>query len=95
MPRPTTILDSPHQLPLLTPDSDWVRPRELPDLRNRKFLAIDTENRDDGLATGRGPGWPYRAGYVCGVGWAAEDSVGYAPIAHPDSDGCTLISGWT
>jgi DNA polymerase I-like protein with 3'-5' exonuclease and polymerase domains len=86
MPRPTTILDSPHQLPLLTPDSDWVRPRELPDLRNRKFLAIDTENRDDGLATGRGPGWPYRAGYVCGVGWAAEDSVGYAPIAHPDSD---------
>jgi DNA polymerase I-like protein with 3'-5' exonuclease and polymerase domains len=86
VPKPTEVRESYQQLPLLTPTSTWVRPRELPDLRNRKFLALDTENRDDGLATGRGPGWPYRAGYVCGVGWAAEGSMGYAPIAHPDTD---------
>ena len=27
-----------------------------------------------------------RAGYICGVGWSAEGSEGYAPIRHPDSD---------
>lgn len=86
MPKPVASKDPAYQLPLLTPDSDWVRPSELPDLRNRKYLALDTENRDDGLASGRGPGWPYRSGYICGVGWAAEGSSGYAPIAHPDSD---------
>lgn len=75
-----------HQLPLITPDSDWVRPRELPDLRGRKMIALDTEERDDGLSNSRGPGWAVGAGCVLGVSWATEDSRGYAPIAHPDSD---------
>lgn len=75
------------QLGLFRPDSDWVAPKELPDLRGRPIVAIDTEGRDDGLATGRGPGWPLGpAGYTCGVSWAAEGTKGYVPIRHPESD---------
>lgn len=84
------------QLPLLTPESAWRRPTELPDLRNRSYLAVDTETKDDGLAAERGPGWVYGAGYVCGVSWAAEGSAGYAPIRHPDSECFTLeqVTAW-
>lgn len=74
------------QLPLLTPESSWVRPRTLPDLRKRPIVAIDTEEDDHGLSNGRGPGWATRSGKILGVSWAAEGSRGYAPIAHPDSD---------
>lgn len=74
------------QLPLLVPESSWRRPRELPDLRGRPMVALDTECKDDGLAAGRGPGWATGAGHVCGVAWSAEGSSGYAPIRHPDSD---------
>lgn len=74
------------QLPLLTPNSDWQPLRELPDLRGRPEVAIDTENKDDGLAQSRGPGWVYRAGYVCGVSFAADGVSGYVPIRHPDTE---------
>jgi len=74
------------QLPLLTPSSDWRRPTELPDLRGKPIVALDTEEHDRGLAAERGPGWATGAGRVLGVSWAAEESVGYAPIAHPDSE---------
>jgi DNA polymerase I-like protein with 3'-5' exonuclease and polymerase domains len=75
------------QLPLLTPDSDWRPPSELPDLRGRPLVAIDTEEKDDGLAMSRGPGWPYRSGYVCGVSYATEDGLsGYVPLRHPDTE---------
>lgn len=75
------------QLGLFKPESDWVMPRELPDLRGRRAVAIDTEEKDDGLGAGRGPGWALGpAGYICGVSWATEGSIGYAPIAHPETD---------
>jgi DNA polymerase-1 len=75
------------QLPLLTPESNWKPPTELPDLRGRSLVALDTEERDDGLARQRGPGWPYRAGYVCGVSYATEDGVkGYVPLNHPETE---------
>lgn len=75
------------QLPLAftLPASDWTPPPELPDLRGREEVAIDTETKDDSLAQDRGPGWAYGAGRVVGVSWSAEGSSGYAPIAHPDS----------
>lgn len=74
------------QLGLFRPDSDWEPPTELPDLRGRPIVAIDTEERDDGLAAGRGPGWALGpAGYICGVSWAAEGTKGYAPIRHPET----------
>lgn len=75
------------QLGLFAPKSDWKLPTELPDLRGRKEVSIDTESKDDGLNNRRGPGWALGpAGYICGVSWAAEGSVGYAPIAHPDTE---------
>jgi DNA polymerase I-like protein with 3'-5' exonuclease and polymerase domains len=79
------------QLGLFRPDSQWVRPTELPDLRRHRIVCLDTENRDDGLGTGRGPGWALGpAGYLCGVAWAAEGSQGYAPVAHPETDNFDL-----
>src|SRR5208282_1466372 len=78
------------QFPLIVPDSNWTAPTELPDLRGRvREIAEDTETRDDGLARGRGPGWPYRAGHLCGVSWAwladGETRSIYVPLRHPDS----------
>jgi DNA polymerase I-like protein with 3'-5' exonuclease and polymerase domains len=76
-----------YQLPLLTPASDWKAPTELPDLRGRPLVAIDTEEKDDGLSRGRGPGWAYKAGHVIGVSYATADGVaGYLPIQHPDTE---------
>jgi DNA polymerase I-like protein with 3'-5' exonuclease and polymerase domains len=80
------ISQSEYQLPLITPNSDWVMPQSLPDLRDRKIVAIDTEERDDGLGAGTGPGWATGKGYMLGLSWAAAGSAGYAPINHPDSE---------
>jgi DNA polymerase I-like protein with 3'-5' exonuclease and polymerase domains len=78
-------------MPLITPNSTWVRPSELPDLRGLREFAIDTEEKDDGLANDRGPGWVYGAGHVAGVSCAWREGDGtlrsiYAPVRHPDSD---------
>lgn len=75
-----------YQLPLLTPDSDWRVPSDLPDLRGRPLVACDTETKDEGLMADRGPGWVYGAGHICGVSMAAKGVAVYAPIAHPDTD---------
>ena len=81
---------NPDQLPLIVPDSDWCVPNELPDLTRVGEIGLDTENKDDGLAQGRGPGWVYGAGYVCGVGvaWREGNAINrvYVPIRHPDTD---------
>lgn len=74
------------QLGLFRPESNWVRPSALPDLRGRRYLALDTETHDVGLSEKTGPGWATGKGRLLGVSWAAEGSVGYAPIDHPDSD---------
>lgn len=80
---------NPDQLPLITPDSDWEVPTELPDLSRVGLVAIDTETRDLGLETGRGPGWVYRSGHVAGfsVAWFAGNDVRsiYVPLRHPDT----------
>lgn len=81
---------NPDQYPLLVPDSDWKVPRELPDLCHVGELGLDTENKDDGLAQGRGPGWVYGAGYVCGVGvaWRQGNKIEkiYVPLRHPETE---------
>lgn len=89
MPRKPDYADG-NQQPLFKPDSTWRAPTELPDLRRVAELAIDTEEHDEGLAAGRGPGWVYRAGKIVGfsVAWGspgAESSL-YFPLAHPDSE---------
>lgn len=78
------------QLPLFLPESNWQAPTELPRLEEiGATVAIDTEERDDGLSSGRGPGWPYKAGYVCGVSlaWRRGGDVlpVYLPVNHPDT----------
>lgn len=81
----------PGQLGLFKPDSAWTRPTELPDLRGRKLVAIDSETKDDGLANNLGPGWALGPmGYICGISWATEGSVGYAPTRHPETDNFPL-----
>jgi DNA polymerase I-like protein with 3'-5' exonuclease and polymerase domains len=72
---------------IIVPASDWQAPTELPDLvaLGVRRMAVDTETRDDGLAAGRGPGWPYGVGYVAGVSAAWDGGALYVPIRHPDT----------
>jgi DNA polymerase I-like protein with 3'-5' exonuclease and polymerase domains len=81
---------NPDQLPLIVPDSDWTVPKELPDLTRVGEIGLDTENKDDGLAQGRGPGWVTRSGYVCGAGvaWRTGTKIQkiYVPVRHPETD---------
>jgi DNA polymerase I-like protein with 3'-5' exonuclease and polymerase domains len=69
--------------------SQWCAPVELPDLRHVGIVALDTETKDDGLRLKRGPGWPWRGGYIIGVSVAWHDGNGiraaYVPLQHPDS----------
>lgn len=72
---------------LFKPETTWVAPTELPDLRGRPLLAIDTEGKDDGLNNDLGPGWALGPmGYTAGVSFAAEGTQGYIPIQHPETD---------
>jgi DNA polymerase I-like protein with 3'-5' exonuclease and polymerase domains len=53
-------------------------------------FALDTEERDNGLAGGRGPGWAFGDGYVAGVGiaWRTGTEIQkiYVPVRHPDTE---------
>ena len=79
---------NPDQYPLIVPDSSWTVPKELPSLSGVKEFALDTEDWDEGLQHGRGPGWVYGAGYVSGVSvtWRTDkvNSI-YVPTRHPDT----------
>jgi len=83
---------NPDQYPLITPDSSWVTPKELPDLRKVEEIGLDTETNDEGLRGNLGPGWVRRSGYVCGVGVAWRPNRKspvqkiYVPIRHPDTN---------
>jgi DNA polymerase I-like protein with 3'-5' exonuclease and polymerase domains len=72
----------------------------LPDLRSLERVAIDTETRDEGLATERGSSWPWGAGFIAGVSaaWRAEGGIKsiYIPFRHPDSDNVDreLVKRW-
>jgi len=75
---------------LFPPESDWVPPSELPDLRGKiKQMAIDTEGKDIGLTNKMGSGWPLRYGYISGLSaaWRMNDEVHsfFAPVCHPSS----------
>jgi DNA polymerase I-like protein with 3'-5' exonuclease and polymerase domains len=63
---------------------------QLPDLRRVNIIALDTETKDERLAADMGSGWPFGAGYVCGVSvayrGAGEIRAHYFPLRHPNSD---------
>jgi CHC2 zinc finger/Toprim domain len=68
----------------------WQVPTELPDLRRAGIIALDTETKDEGLISDRGPAWPWHGGHICGVSVAyhADGSIRshYFPLRHPDTD---------
>jgi DNA polymerase I-like protein with 3'-5' exonuclease and polymerase domains len=69
-------------------DTTWRIPAELPDLRGVGLIALDTEERDDRLNAGLGPGWPVHQGHVSGLSVAWRESgiqKCYLPIRHPDT----------
>ncbi len=87
--RPRKQKLNPDQIPLITPDSDWVCPTELPDITSVGEIGLDTETMDEGLSTGMGPGWAKGAGYIAGVGaaWREGSTVRriYVPVRHPET----------
>lgn len=81
---------NPAQMPMFVPSSSWEVPKELPPLTGVKEFALDTEDWDEGLQHGRGPGWVYRAGYLAGVSVSYREGQDvrslYVPIRHPETE---------
>lgn len=78
------------QTALLAPPSTWTPPTDpLPRLSGVR-IALDTEERDDGLARDMGPGWHRSAGWLCGVSVAWRDGADvrrmYVPVRHPETE---------
>ena len=69
--------------------SEWTPLSALPDLRRVDIIALDTETRDGGLLTGRGSGWAFNDGHICGISVAyraeGKSRAHYFPLRHPDS----------
>src|SRR6516162_11113176 len=80
--------------------SAWLPLSELPDLRRVGIIALDLETKDDGLLAGRGSGWPWGAGYICGVSIAyrieGDVRAHYFPLLLPDSNNFNpeQVHGW-
>ena len=69
------------QTPLFTPETEWVIPDELKDLREAKEVAIDLETNDPQLKE-LGSGNVTGRGHIAGVAVAVEGWSGYYPIQH-------------
>lgn len=76
------------QIPLITPDCDWVAPEpsEWPDFHNSKYLAVDTESFDPELEE-QGPGFIRGDAFVTGISLGDEHGQKlYLPIAHAEGN---------
>jgi len=71
----------PLQMPMFSPQTEWVPPLNLPDLKEYSEIAIDLETRDPNLMT-MGSGSVRGDGEVVGIAIAVEGWSGYFPIAH-------------
>ena len=74
-------MNKPLQMPMFKPETEWVPPTHLPDLKDHKEIAIDLETRDPNLTT-KGSGSVRRDGEVIGIAVAVEGWSGYFPINH-------------
>jgi len=83
------------QMPLFTPDTEWVMPEELKDLKGCKEIAIDLETNDPNLLK-LGSGSVVGRGHVAGVAVAVEGWSGYYPIQHEQGGNLDkkLVLGW-
>ena len=71
----------PLQMPMFSPETEWVPPSNLPDLKEYPEIAIDLETRDPNLMT-MGSGAIRGDGEVVGIAVAVEGWSGYFPINH-------------
>ena len=69
------------QIPLFTPETEWVMPEELKDLHGYKEIAIDLETNDPELKE-LGSGNVTGKGHIAGIAVAVEGWSGYFPIHH-------------
>ena len=69
------------QIPLFTPETEWVMPEELKDLHGYKEIAIDLETNDPELKE-LGSGIVTGKGHIAGIAVAVEGWSGYFPIHH-------------
>ena len=74
-------MNKPLQMPMFKPETEWVPPVSLPDLKEYKEIAIDLETRDPNLLT-MGSGSVRGDGEVIGIAVAVEGWSGYFPINH-------------
>lgn len=83
------------QMPLFTPETEWVMPDELKDLRGHKEIAIDLETNDPHLKQ-LGSGNVTKRGHIAGVAVAVEGWSGYFPIHHEQGGNLDkkLVLGW-
>ena len=83
------------QMPLFTPETEWVMPDELKDLREHKEIAIDLETNDPHLKQ-LGSGNVTNRGHIAGVAVAVEGWSGYYPIHHEQGGNMEkkLVLGW-
>jgi DNA polymerase I-like protein with 3'-5' exonuclease and polymerase domains len=66
---------------MLMPTTEWVAPKEFPDLRKADEIAIDLETRDPDLKS-KGSGAISGNGEVVGIAVAVDGYKNYFPIAH-------------
>ena len=83
------------QIPLFTPDTEWVMPEELKDLRGHKEIAIDLETNDPYL-TELGSGNVTGKGHIAGIAVAVEGWSGYFPVYHEQGGNLdkNLVFSW-
>ena len=83
------------QIPLFTPETEWVMPDELKDLRGAKEIAIDLETNDPHLKE-LGSGNVTGKGHIAGIAVAVEGWSGYFPIQHESNGNMDkkLVFSW-
>ena len=83
------------QIPLFTPETEWVMPDELKDLRGAKQIAIDLETNDPDLKE-LGSGNVTGKGHIAGIAVAVEGWSGYFPIGHESNGNMDkkLVFSW-
>jgi|MDTB01.3.fsa_nt_gb DNA polymerase I-like protein with 3'-5' exonuclease and polymerase domains len=66
---------------MILPQTEWLPPKEFPDLSKHKEIAIDLETKDPDLKK-KGSGSVVGRGEIVGFAVAVEGWKGYYPIAH-------------
>ena len=83
------------QQPLFTPETEWVLPEELKNLKGAKEVAVDLETNDPNLKE-LGSGNVIGNGHIAGISLAVEGWCGYYPIQHEQGGNMdrTLVIDW-